>query len=123
MNMVGKGFRVMDIEIEIDGEGGELLLTPKGVFTIEAALAITTIMGEMYSSNGTILVDTNQITEVEPVSPQMLAIRFGELGLPRNKIFYKGKKGRDISHDQSQVIDFKEGENLCCGRCEVCPKD
>lgn len=113
----------MDIEIEIDGEGGELLLTPKGVFTIEAALAITKIMGEMYSSNGTILVDTNQITEVEPVSPQMLAIRFGELGLPRNKIFYKGKKGRDISHDQNQVIDFKESEDLCCGRCEVCPKD
>ena len=113
----------MDIEIKRDDEGGELLLTPKGVFTIEAALTITKIMAEMSSSHATILVDTNQITEVEPVSPQMLAIRFGELGLPRNKIFYKGTKGRDISHDPSQVIDFKEGEDRCCGRCEVCPRD
>lgn len=118
-----KGFRSMDIEIKRDGEVGELLLTPKGVFSIEGALTITKIMAEMCSSHATILVDTNQITEVEPVSPQMLAIRFGELGLPRNKIFYKGEKGRDICHDQSQVRDFKEGEDRCCGRCEVCPRD
>ncbi len=110
----------MEICIDSEEQNGNLHFIPKGEFTPDTALELTSLMKAKYNGKGDIVVNTSHITEVEPLSKQMFSIMLGYHDLPKDKVYLKGNKGQEICHDEGNVIEATTKKHGGCGRCRNC---
>jgi hypothetical protein len=90
--------------IQASQVGSELQIILYGTFTPEVGAQLILVMKKMYQGYGTILVKTSQITRVVRKSQSVFIRLIHLLELPRDNIFYKGKKATTICHNKRQVI-------------------
>lgn len=107
--------------LESDKRNGNLHITLAGAFDEERAKEVSYHICSEYCGQGNVFINTHNITEVKPQSRTVFTDLVEELKLPKNHIYFKGEKGRDICHDEGKVIVVKHRKHGGCGgRCKNC---
>ncbi len=110
-----------NFRIECRRSVGNLHVYPKGILDGSSACQIINVIREKYKGKGRVFINTDQIKEALPFGTTTLGFQMGEITIPRDRIYFKGKHAFVMAPNGCRVIaGNNRGLCRCGGNCAEC---
>lgn len=110
-----------DFKIECRKSVGNLHIYPKGILDGSSACQLMNLIKEKYKGKGRVFINTDQIKEALPFGTATLGFQIGEISIPRDRIYFKGKHALVMAPNGCRVIARNNrGLCRCDGNCAGC---
>ena len=88
---------------------GNLYIELYGLFTSMCAWELLKVINKHYCGSGRVFVNTNKLDRVLSEGKDLFKSHLNRKRISKDKLYFKGEKGRSIAPDGSRVIVRKKG--------------
>ena len=110
--------RAMDMQVE--HRNSNLFIKLCGEFNPGSARIVTNTILQRYNGTGNVFVNVEKVGTVQSSGRKTFRKLLDSSSLPKDKIYFIGKKGLEIGMDGLRVIVRKKVK--CSGNCRGCSK-
>jgi len=91
-----------------------------GIFDADSAYALKSMFNSHYTQGGRFFLDLGSLVNLEPRQQLQFKKLLGELTIPPQKIFLKGKQALGIAYDGVRILLMKSKKCACVKPCLDC---
>jgi hypothetical protein len=107
--------------IDTNQRNGNLHISLSGVFSLDTARQLTTLISRNYPGRGYVFIHTGRLTRVEPLCKVLFSNLLLVPDLPREKIYLTGDKARELCYDEARLVSGEPDQAAGCnGGCTDC---
>jgi hypothetical protein len=92
---------------------GNLHISLSGVFSLDTARQLTTLISRNYPGRGYVFIHTSRLTRIDPLCKVLFSNLLLVPDLPREKIYLTGDKARELCYDEARLVSYEP--NLAAG--------